>query len=397
MLDTFDPAPFTLAPLAPLALAPPPTLESLPEGSIPDRRDGVSPVSSDWSATRHDHGAKVRAERRNAIVRAREKVESGWSRPTGPLTKRERLAAANLKGTSTTGSLEERRSALSSVRKAMALVNEIPSDKEIGDAEYRMNRDALRQRYPGRSLSDMVSTAEQTEAMFLADPVAARSAIIARYALMPVENLPKYRAPVYDASPRGSMQRARQDQADAEELRAAEAKYGKHLPQILAQLEAFDRGMINDPGNTSARLACAYGAPATYEQIGPYKAGRVVKEQAAALQQRHDNIHRGVQEAIKAGHIPGDEASLSEIAAVLQDNRFQHSANGFDTLRRAAAIATHPDHVRLTGKQRSSDSLRGSAGTKSISGSPGPFHDSTRSSIRPSSGIRDSIDRAAAR
>jgi hypothetical protein len=388
MSDTFD-TPFVIAPLAPLALAPPPTLESLPENSI-----RISPVSSDWLGTRHDHGVKVRAERRSAIVRAREKVESGWSRPTGPLTKRERLAATNLKGTSTTGSPEERRSVLSSVQKAAALVNEIPSDKEIGDSEYRMNRDALRQRYPGRSLSDMILTAEQTEAAFKDDPVAARSAIIARYALLPHENLPKYRAPVYDASPRGSMQRARQDQADAEELRAAESKYGKHLPQILAQLEAFDRGMINDPSNTSARLACAYGAPATYEQIPAYKAQQAVKQQAAALEQRHDNIHRGVQEAIKAGHIPGDEATLSEIAAVLQDNRFQHSPNGFDTLKRAAAIATHPDHVRLTGKIAAK---RNDAGTKSISGSPGSFHDSTRSSIRPSSGIRDSIRRAAAR
>jgi hypothetical protein len=386
MSDTFADT-FTLAPLAPLAVASDP-LASMPEGSI-----RVAAVGSDWSAKRRDHETKVRTERRSAIERARHSAEAGWSRP-GQLTKQERLAAAASKGTRDVGSPNERRATLSSVQKAMAKVNGIPSEADITGAEYRAVRDALQQRYPGRSLSDMIATAEQTEAMFLADPVAARSAIIARYALIPVENLPTYKVPVHDSSLRGSIRRARQDAADAAELKAAEAKYGKHLPQILAQLEAFDRGMISDPANTSARLAAAYGAPATYEQIPAYQAKQAAKEQAAALQQRHDHIHQGVQEAIRQGHIPGDQATLNEIAAVMQDSRFQHSAEVFHSLRRAAAIATHPNYVRLTGKAAAK---RSDAGSRSISGgSPGHFHDSTRSSIRPSSGIRDSINRAMA-
>lgn len=313
--------------------------------------------------------------------------------PTRNLTKGERLARQ-------AGSEDERRSTRGSVAAAIAKVSGAPNDTDITGADYRMNRDALRQRYPGRSLSDMVSTAEQTEAAFKDDPVAARSAIMARYAQMPVENLPTYKPPVRADGLRGSLQRARQDQADAEDLKAAEAKYGKDLPQILAQLEAFDRGMINNPGHTSARLAAAYGAPATQEQIPAYQAKQAAKAKAAAHQEGYNNSLRGVQWAIHQGHIPGDEDTLHEIAAVLLHPRFQKNPTDFNgTLRRAAAIATHPSHVRLTGKSGARNAgPRRDAGSLSIGG--GSSGHAASPATRGTGGkgsVRDALRAAAAR
>jgi hypothetical protein len=388
VVDAFSPA-WTLAPLAPLSVAPAsgPSSGGASGALVPSRA-----VGSDWSAKRVDGEAKVRGERRSAIERARHSVEAGWSRP-GQLTKQERLAAAASKGTRDTGSLDERRSALSSVQKAMAAVNGTPSDTDISAADYRMNRDALRQRYPGRSLADMVATAEQTEAAFKDDPVAARSAIIANYARMPVENLPTYKPPVHAEGLRGSLQRARQDQADAEDLKAAEKKYGANLPQILKQLEAFDRGMINDPANTSARLATAYGAPATHEQIEPYKAAQAQKQAAAAHQQRFDTMHQGVQDMIAKGHLPGDKATLHEVVAVLRDPKFQHHpTDAAETLRRAAAIVAHPDHVRTTAAAGRSAGRR-DPGSLSISGSA----PSAAARYGSGSSTREAIRRALAR
>lgn len=312
------------------------------------------------------------------------------------LTKQERLAAAASKGDRTTGGLAERRELRGAISRAMEKVSGIPSDTEMSTEDARAVRELLRQRYPGRKLSDLIARGEQIEQDFLRDPVQARDALIAGYALMPAENLPTYKAPKQADGLRGSIQRAQQDQADAEDLAAASGKYGKGLNQILAQLEAFDRGMIENPGYMSARLATAYGAPATEGQIPAYQTAQAQKQAQAAHEQRWNQIHEGVCAAIQHGHIPSDPATLNEMAAIMALPQFQHDQNGLNTLKRAAAIALHPEHKRITGKTGKSGATP--RGSRSISGgSPNASHDSTRSSIRPASGVRASIERAMAR
>ncbi|SIO53822.1 hypothetical protein SAMN05443247_07621 [Bradyrhizobium erythrophlei] len=369
--------PFTLAPLAPASLAPSAAAASASAGPGLGAR-----ISNDWSAVRRAGEAKVRQERRSAVERARHSVEAGWSRP-GQLTKQERLAAAASKGTRDTGSPKERNAVKSAVQRAMEKVSGIPSDAEISESDARAVREVLRQRYPGRKLSAMIATAEETEKSFLDDPVAARSAIMASYLKMPFENLPTFKAPKYADGSRGSIQRAQQDQADAEDLAAASAKYGAGLNQILKQIEAFDRGMITDAAHTSARLSAAYGAPSVEAEIAPYQQAQAQKQAAKAHQQAFHNRCKGIQMAIQHGLIPGDEETLHEIAEVLLNPQFQrHPTDVLDSLRRAAAIATHPGHVWTTGKK--SRRANSDAGSKSISGAPsGGMRESAPSATRP--------------
>jgi hypothetical protein len=243
----------------------------------------------------------------------------------------------------------------------------------------------------------MVAHAEQLERQLIDDPVAAREALVARYSKFPPEKFPEFKAPQYDHGARGSIQRARKDQADAEDLAAAEARYGKGLPQILKQLEAFDRALIENPHHASAKLAVTYGAPALESQIPAYKAAQAAKQQARAHQERYDNIHRGVQLAIHHKLIPGDEATLTEMAAVMSNPKFQHSrTNPIDTMQRAAAIVAHPSHEWTTGKKAQ---RRRDAGSRSIGGgSPSSAHQSPRDPRGPGTGgVRDSISRVAGR
>jgi hypothetical protein len=351
-----------------------------------------------------DTNRKLKGDKRQALrasidkaalaVRSRDVDGNMPLTPTRTLTKQERLAR-------NTGSEDERRSTRGTVAAAMEKVSGAVGDTDISGEGYRSVRDALRQRYPGRSLSDMVSTAEQTEAAFKDDPVAARSAIIANYAKLPVENLPTYKPPVRAEGLRGSIRRATQDQADAQDLKAAEAKYGKNLPQILAQLEAFDRGMINDPANTSARLATAYGAPATHEQIAPYQAAQAAKAHKKHIDDTRLNI---VQHAIQHGHIPGDEATLNEIAAVMVHPKFQqHPTDPVDSLKRAAAIAKHPNwHNSKRGAGSSGSTGKRDAGSLSIGNSGVSLGDRASSgAARYGNGsgrtTRDAIRKAMAR
>jgi hypothetical protein len=204
-----------------------------------------------------------------------------------------------------------------------------------------------------------------------------------------------YKAPVFDHGVRGSIQRARQDQADAADLKAAEAKYGKDLPNVLAKLEAADRALHTNPALASARIAAAHGAPATESQIAPYQAKMAEKRAAKAHQQRFDVVVQHIVAETKARRIPTDEKTREEMAAIIQHPRFQHNPHNVpDTLRRAAAIATHPDHVWLTGK-RANKGGSSDAGSKSISGSPG--HAATGVQRYGTSGVRGAVDRAMGR
>lgn len=392
--------PFTIAPLAPLAVAPVATASGGGAGL-------GAPISVDWSTKRTAKEADIRKQRRSAIERARHSAEAGWTRP-GVLTKAERLALAKSKGTRETASEAERRKTRGSVAAAMEKVLGAPSgkisnDKELFDANTREAIDKLRHYHPGKSLAEIVAQAEKFDAAMRDDPVAGRELLLAAYASLAPEHFAKFKPAEKVAGLKGSLQRARQAQADAEELRAAQEKWGAHLPNILQQLERFDENLRLDPVGTSARIAASQGAPVTERQVPAYEKKQAEKRAAAEHQRRQENMHRGVVEAIKGGHLPSDESTLNEIATILKDPDFHRHLqdypvkNDFEKLKRAAWFAQHPDRVWLSGGKRPGrNGPRGGRdpGAMSISGSaPGAGHTASRSQ----GGVRDAINAAFAR
>ena len=339
-------------------------------------------AGTDWQYARDAGKAKTAKELKAAIAKAREKAEAKYE------TKQQRLERSA--GVRDTGSLRERRATRDTVAKAAEQLAGATMQGEVNTDLFRHVCEVLRQRYPGRKLSAMLETAQRQEAMFMDDPVAAREALISQYAKMPGENLPIYRAPGYSNGLRGSLQRARQDSEDLEDLREWVAKFGRHLPTILHQIETFDRGMFNDPGAMSAKLAAAYGAPAVAGEIPAYQARMAAKH----LQQSRE---RGVLLAIQHGLIDGNEAHLDVIADVLKHPDFpwaqhyaQHGAHAeLFALRHAHEVALQLRKSAKSGEKRST------AASKSISGAPVPGQgDPNRN--KGKGGIRDSIARVQA-
>jgi hypothetical protein len=370
---------FTIAPLAPLSEAP---------ASSGGAGPGLGArISNDWGASKRDGEAKVRHERRSAIERARHSVEAGWSRP-GQITKQERLAASKSSGRRDTGGLAERRATLGSVAKAMAAVENVPSDTEFSEPEFRRIREILRQRYPGASLSSMLAEGHRMEAMLLDDPANAYQVLLAAYSR--AKPAPGYVEPAYSTGTRGSLQRAKQDQQDSEDLKDWIARFGKRLPAIMAELEYVDRALHSNTNYQAAKLAARHGAPAVESEIAPYE-----QKQAAKTRQRSmENI---VHQAIAAGLISGDESVLNDIGDVLLHSDFpwaRHVAEGGENFRYHALA--HAQHVAMAMRDKKPARAGSDAGSRSIGGgSPASGHGSPRGPRMPGTGgIRDSINRA---
>jgi hypothetical protein len=337
-------------------------------------------ISNDWSAQRDAKVVDDAKKRRRDIRAAKAKIDEKYA------TKRERLAAdAPVR---TTGSEVERASTRGTVAKAAASLDSVPSDKEFSTKEFRAIREALRQRYPGAKLSDMLQEGARLEQMLLADPVQAREALIAAYSR--VAPNAAFVEPQHAKGLRGSLQRARADQQDAVDLATWTARYGKRLPQILAELEYTDRALRENAAHASAKLAVRFGAPALESEVEPYKARQHQKQVA----RRADEIgHTVVDALISQGHVPDDEDHLAEVVAILQDPKFQHDrTDAAKTFWRASQIARHPDHARIT--PRKAAPAKSDAGRKSISG--GPSAGQGARNEKGTGTIRDSVRRVTA-
>lgn len=341
-------------------------------------------IHDTWQNAGYRKEVKNRAERRAALRKAAAKIEARNE------TKMERLARQQGRARET-GSEAERRETRGSVAKAAAAMADAPMDKEFSGQEYRNLREKLRQRYPGRKLSEMLTEAAKLEQMLMDDPVQAREALHAAYSR--AQYAPEYVEPKYASGLRGSLQRARIEQQDAEDLKDFVAKYGRRLPQILAELEVMDRALTADPATASAKLAARFGAPVLESEIAPYVAKQEAKAQQAQLQAIFNDRCRGIQLAIEHGHIPGGDDNLNEIAAVMEDPNFQHHpTDGFGNLKRAAAIIQHPDHQWRTGKRKAAP--KRAPGQMSISGGPGARQQPhAAAKDRGTGGVRDSIAR----
>lgn len=368
-----------LSPAQIVGTALPSLAPSAPMSSGPAGAGLGGAIHDTWQRGGQTLSNKRQADRRSALRKARKNVEERAE------TKAERLARQQ--GARTTGSEAERRETRGSVAKAAAAFADVPMDKEFSGEEYRALRERLRQRYPGRKLSDMLAEAAKFEQMLMDDPVQAREVLHAGYSRAPF--LPHYVEPKHASGLRGSLQRARIEQQDALDLKEWVALYGRRLPQILADLEAMDRHLTTDPAMASARIAAKFGAPAIDAEVGPYLVRQAAKAEKERLQTEFNNRHRGVQLAIEHGHVPGDDETLNEIAAIMVSPQFEHHpTDGFGNLKRAAAITQHPEHKWLTGKKAAAKQKR-DPGQLSISGGAPPDH----SRNKGTGGVRDSIAR----
>jgi len=356
-----------------------PSLAPAPNSSGPAGSGLGARIDVDWQSNSRQKEIKKRDDRRAAIAKARKQVEGRNE------TKAERLARQQ-SGGRVTGSDIERRETRGIVAKAAASLADVPMDKEFSSDEYRALRERLRQRYPGKSLSSMLTQAATIEQMLLDDPVQAREALHAAYSR--AAYMPTYVEPKYASGLRGSLQRARIEQQDAEDLKNWIAKYGRRLPQILADLEVIDRQLTIDPAMASAKLAVRFGAPAVDSEIEPYKAKQAAKAEKAQLQARFDSICQGIQLAIKHEIISGKEDDLNAMADVLQHPTFpwdDHKSRGehwaLYALRHAHEVAR---------QLRGQNSSKRDPGKMSISG--GSPH-VPRDRDRGTGGVRDSIAR----
>lgn len=316
-------------------------------------------VKSDWSATdpaatKRDLAGKERETRRSSIAAARAKVESGWKRPQHE-TKAERLARPDSDGRRQTGGLEERRSTLSSVQKAIRALEDVPSDKDF--ALSRKDRDAIRARHG--DVGKFVQNAESWDKEFKKDPVATRERLLEIYTKVSPANFAEHQEVEKGHGVRGSIQQAQRDAADQRSLAAAEAKYGKNFPAILAQLQRFDADLIADPVGGSARLAANMGAPVTAAQEQQYTQKRAAEQHRA---QDSANVSKALDMVVQHGVLPGfeDERVQHAIADVLESKSFQRTGNRLEDLKRAHAQV-------MQGRTAAKQDDRGS---KSISGAP---------------------------
>jgi hypothetical protein len=295
------------------------------------------------------------------------------------------------------GSEKERAATRGTVAKAAASLMDAPMDTDVQDPEFRYFADRLRQAYPLAKLSEILAEGAKMEQMLLDDPAAAYEVLLSSYTRAAPS--PGYVTPVHAKGLRGSLARARRDQEDAADLKDWIARYGKRLPKIMATLDLYDRSLRASPAYAAAVLAVRIGgAPAVSSEIPAWEAKQAVKAQKAQHEARLNNIHRGICLAIEQGHLPGDEDTLNEMAAIMQGGRFQHHpTDQLVSLQRAAAIARHPDHKRITPRKGAKAPARSNAGSRSISGAPSAGQQpGAASRERGTGGIRDSIARVRA-
>lgn len=342
-----------------------PLLPLAPSSSGPSGTGLGHRIDTDWSR-RADVEAGRRKDRKAALSKAAAAVEEKHQ------TKAERLASNERKLVRTTGSNLERRHTAGIVAAAAEKVAADHPDVDLNTQDVREAIAKLKHYHPRHTIGEIVERAAVWDQVFKDDPIGARELMLEELVKLPPECFRPYEA-AQSSNGRiyGTVSRAAQKHEDAESLKVAVRQYGPNLPHLLQQLARWDQALREDPHNATARLAASSGAPVSVRQVHAHAAKM---EKQAAVQQRFDNLAYGIQLAIDGGHLGHvDEDTLQEMAAIMALPGFQHNqADALDTLKRAAAIARHPQHQRLTGKQAAPVVERQSdAGQKSIGGAPG--------------------------
>lgn len=237
------------------------------------------------------------------------------------------------------------------------------SERDFVSKESREHRQALRSRYPGASLGDVMAQFEQWETAFRRDPVTTREEIMASYLKYSPQNFTKAKDREYEAGAGGSVERAEESQRDMQELKPYLEKYGKHFPFLMRQLVEFDKGMMDDPVGTSARLAANYGAL----DAPPSQQVQTLAQPAPQQHQVPEHmasVHQGLELAIQTNVLPGlERPEIQEAVAVaLESGAVPRTGDRFVDLKAAHAFVVK----RLNEKPQ-----RAARGSKSISGAPG--------------------------
>jgi len=276
------------------------------------------------------------------------------------------------------------------------------SGKELRSKEFRQYREVMKQRYPGTKFGDVIATFEKWGEAFQHDPLTAREAIQREYLKLTPQNFRKSQPKEYEAGISGSLQRARDDQSDFEELKPYLEKYGKRFPELLRQAIEFDQGMVDDPIGTSARLAAAHGgieaATARQQQQEQTAQQRPVKPlHERTPQEDQSNVFEAVELIVQnrdhpSVALPGIEAPgvMDAMADALESGAIPRTQDRMADLRAAYAAV-----MKTRQAQQAEQQQRVERGSRSIVGSPST---STSSGSRGGrSGIAASLERAFGR
>jgi hypothetical protein len=292
--------------------------------------------------------------------------------------------------------VEDRKLRRGILEKHASAQSDKPSDKDLTTKEAREHRQALRAKYPGADLGKVFAAFEAWDEAFKKDPVATRQMLLDQYLKTSPENFAKAKPREYQQGVRGSIERAREDQRDLEELAPHIEKHGSKFTHFMRQLVELDAAMTNDPVGTSARLAANYGAlnaPAKQAHQQPQEQPRPIKPlHERTPEEDFSNVYEAVGRIVESRDHPSvampgieNEDVLNGIADALTNGAVKRTADRMADLRAAYALVMKSREDQQAEQQRSIE-----RGSKSIVGVPSTTVPAARSS-RP---IQAAVSRA---
>ena len=258
--------------------------------------------------------------------------------------------------------------------------------RDFNSKETIQHRRELRERFPNQKLSERMATFERWEEAFRRDPVATRSAIMAEYLKLSPQNFGKEKPKTAESKHVGdAVDRAWDHAGDYADLKPFVEKYGDSLPHLLRQLNEIEKGLIEDPVGTSARLAANYGA--TDAVRSPAQAQQAQPQQLpppASHAEDYQRVQQGLEKCIEHGILPAlqNDQIAEAVADVL--TRMPRTADRFADLQTA---------YHLVVSAQAEPAERNNKGQKSISGAPSPGS-ASRLPAKTSMSLDKSLDRA---
>ena len=258
------------------------------------------------------------------------------------------------------------------------------STRDFNSAETIQHRRELSERFPGK-LSERMAGFERWDEAFKRDPLAAHIALRDEGLKVSPQNFRKPKQKAEAPGLDGVFDRAQEGASDWDDLKPYIEKYGERLPEVLRQLNEFERDWIDDPEGVSARLYANYaGANAPIAPAQPQQ-----QAQASSPEADYRQVTETLEQAIERNVLPAlaNEQIANAVADVL--TKMPRTANWSHDLVTAYKLV-----VQSAGQ--SAPASDNGKGQKSIHGAPATGG-GKRSVNTGMKGLDESLDRAFGR